>query len=317
MTGKISDEFIWLEIKPQQKFKDDHENQIFKIIQYASEFGFFILRNKYEMRLLVRTTNKDENLFGTIDGLAIERVTPPNFGRIVVKQLILKNHFMVPLFDQSNILKSDIYSKMWQEESSCMMACFVHDQTERISNTIHKKINSLENKISKKNVVYSSKVKTNLAGAKSKLGHNLYNCVITFGIENLPGSEKDNMETIIRLEKIIKNLLLNSFSHRIKTRRIRFISEKKNLLQKFVELLWIKSIDPYSFIPKRLNSKSLALSDIELAFFLSFPQEKDIQIIKFGIGATPPFVRSPRQELLDGNLSIQNDQTKNQINSKF
>lgn len=184
MSSKITEKFVWLEIKPQQKFKDDQENQILKIIQYADEFAFFILRNKSEMRLLIRTTDKDENLFGTIDGLTVERIDPPCFEKILTKYLVLKDHFMVPLVDLSKIVKSDIYSKLWQESSSCMMACFVKDQTKKISTVIENKINSLENKMSRKNAVFSSRLKINLVGAKSKLGgHNLYNCVIIFGVD--------------------------------------------------------------------------------------------------------------------------------------
>jgi adenosine/AMP kinase len=78
MASKIQEEFVWLELKPQQRFKDDQENQVLKIIQYATEFAFFVFRNKSEMRLIVRTTNKDTNLFGTIDGLTVERIDQPH-----------------------------------------------------------------------------------------------------------------------------------------------------------------------------------------------------------------------------------------------
>ncbi|MGI0062598.1 MAG: hypothetical protein ACREBA_09130, partial [Nitrosotalea sp.] len=146
MTSKIQEEFVWLELKPQQRFKDDQENQVLKIIQYATEFAFFVFRNKSEMRLIVRTTNKDTNLFGTIDGLTVERIDQPHFENMVTKHLALKNHFMVPLVDLAKISKSDVYSKFWQESSRCMMACYVQDQTKKISNAIHGKVTSLESR---------------------------------------------------------------------------------------------------------------------------------------------------------------------------
>ncbi|MGI0092567.1 MAG: hypothetical protein ACREA8_00525, partial [Nitrosotalea sp.] len=372
MTLKIQEEFVWLELKPQQRFKDDQENQVLKIIQYATEFAFFVFRNKSEMRLIVRTTNKDTNLFGTIDGLTVERMDQPHFENMVTKHLALKNHFMVPLVDLAKISKSDVYSKFWQESSRCMMACFVQDQTKKISNAIHGKVTSLESRMSKKNAVFSSKRKADLVGAKSKLdGHNLYNCFIIFGVEttshefselyaekrarvnqekilfenrianlkkDLTGKQfkkeyrkqnkihRDNIKKIENdfkleakrskadivqsnktLDNIINTVLLNSFSHRITSRKIKFAHGKKTFKQKLAELFSVKSIDPYTFIPQKLNSKSLALSDVELAFFLSFPQEKDIQIINFGVGVTPTFVHSPAQDVSLTDLTMQCD----------
>lgn len=371
MAKKNSQEFVWFELKPQQRFKDDHENQILKIVQYAGEFAFFILRNKSEMRLLVRTTEKDKNLFRTIDGLTTESIDQPQFRRLVAKHLVLKNHFMVPLFDLSQLKKSDVYSKFWQESSSCMMSCFVNDQTKKISDIIHDKVNSLETRLSKKNSVFSNRMKLDLAGAKNKIGHNLYNCFIIFGVETMreiselqttkkdhviqekvrfenyiqnlkpdfigeqykierekqsnihnenikkindefklerDKLKKDIVESTKRLDKIISSVILNSFSHRIKTSKIKFINGKKTLGQKFVELFSIKSIDPNNFVPQRLGSKSLCLSDVELAFFLSFPEEKDIRIINFGVGASATFVRSPTQNPSESDLTKHNSQ---------
>lgn len=372
MASKIHEEFVWLELKPQQRFKDDQENQVLKIIQYATEFAFFVFRNKSEMRLMVRTTDKDRNIFGTIDGLTVECIDPPHFEQMVTKYLALKNHFMVPLVDLAKIVKSDVYSKFWQESSRCMMACFVQDQTKKISNAIHNKVTSLESKMSKKNAVFSSKIKADLAGTKSKLtGHNLYNCFMVFGVEttlhefseldiekrNSVNQEKilfenhianlkkdltdeqfkneyerqnkihhDNVKKIKdafklevkksradiiqstkTLDDMINTVLLNSFSHRITSRKIKFIHGKKTFKQKLAELFSIKSIDPYTFIPQKLHSKSLALSDVELAFFLSFPQEKDIQTINFGVGVTPTFVHSPAQDVSLTDLTMQCD----------
>ena len=363
---------MWLELKPQQRFKDDQENQVLKIIQYATEFAFFVFRNKSEMRMIVRTTDKDRNIFGTIDGLTVERIDQPHFERMVTKYLALKNHFMVPLVDLAKIVKSDVYSKLWQESSRCMMACFVQDQTRKISNAIHDKVTSLESRMSKKNAIFSSKRKTDLVEAKSKLtGHNLYNCFIIFGVEttlhefselDIEKRDRVNQEKILfenrianlkkdlideqfeneyekqnkihhdnvkkikdafkleversradiiqstkTLDNMINTVLLNSFAHRITSRKIKFIHGKKTFKQKLAELFSVKSIDPYTFIPQKLDSKSLALSDVELAFFLSFPQEKDIQTINFGVGVTPTFVHSPAQDLSLTDLTMQCD----------
>ncbi|MHB8603251.1 MAG: hypothetical protein ACYC6W_12330 [Nitrosotalea sp.] len=370
MSSKIQEEFVWLELKPQQRFKDDQENQVLKIIQYSTEFSFFVFRNKSEMRLIVRTTNKDRNLFGTIDGLTVERIDPPHFEQMITKYLALKNHFMVPLVDLAKIVKSDVYSKFWQESSRCMMACFVQDQTRKISNAIHGKVTSLESRMSKKNAIFSSKIKADLAGAKNKLdGHNLYNCFIIFGVEttlhelselDIEKRDRVNQEKILfenhianlkkditdeqfekerkkqnkvyhdnvkkikdvckleversrtdivqstkTLDGIINAVLLNSFAYRITSRKIKFIHGKKTFKQKVAELFSVKSIDPYTFMPQKLHSKSLALSDVELAFFLSFPQEKDIQTINFGVGVTPTFVHSPAQDLSLTDITIQ------------
>lgn len=372
MTSKIQEEFVWLELKPQQRFKDDQENQVLKIIQYATEFAFFVFRNKSEMRLIVRTTDKDRNIFGTIDGLTVEHIDQPHFERMVTKYLALKNHFMVPLVDLAKIVKSDVYSKFWQESSRCMMACFVQDQTKKISNAIHGKVTSLESRMSKKNAIFSSKIKADLAGAKSKFdGHNLYNCFIIFGVEttlhefselDIEKRDRVNQEKILfenrianlkkdlddeqfekerkkqnkihhdnvkkikdvfkfeversradiaqstkTLDGIIDSVLLNSFAYRITTRKIKFIHGKKTFKQKLAELFSVKSVDPYTFIPQKLHSKSLALSDVELAFFLSFPQEKDIQTINFGVGVTPTFVHSPAQDVSLTDITIQCD----------
>ncbi|MGI0093943.1 MAG: hypothetical protein ACREA8_07560, partial [Nitrosotalea sp.] len=270
------------------------------------------------------------------------------------------------------ISKSDVYSKFWQESSRCMMACYVQDQTKKISNAIHGKVTSLESRMSKKNAVFSSKMKADLAGAKSKLdGHNLYNCFIIFGVETtLPEfpelhaekrarvnqekilfenridnlkkdladeqfrkeyrkqnkihrdkikkikddfkleaerSKADIVQSNKTLDNIINTVLLNSFSHRITSRKIKFAHGKKNFRQKLAGLFSVKSIDPYTFIPQKLNSKSLALSDVEIAFFLSFPQEKDIRIINFGVGVTPTFVHSPAQDVSLTDLTMQCD----------
>jgi hypothetical protein len=372
MASEIQEEFVWLELKPQQRFKDDQENQVLKIIQYATEFAFFVFRNKSEMRLIVRTTDKDRNIFGTIDGLTVEHIDQPHFERMVTKYLALKNHFMVPLVDLAKIVKSDVYSKFWQESSRCMMACFVQDQTRKISNEIHGKVTSLESRMSRKNAIFSSKRKTDLAGAKGKLdGHNLYNCFIIFGVEttlhefselDIEKRDRVNQEKILfenhianlkkdlideqfeneyekqnkihhdnvkkikdafklevkrsrvdivqstkTLDDMINTVLLNSFSHRITSRKIKFIHGKKTFKQKLAELFSVKSIDPYTFIPQKLDSKSLALSDVELAFFLSFPQEKDIQTINFGVGVTPTFVHSAAQDVSLTDLTMQCD----------
>ncbi len=123
----------------------------------------------------------------------------------------------------------------------------------------------------------------------------------------LERSSANSVQSTKTLDGIINIVLLNSFSHRITSRKIKFVYGKKTFKQKLAELFSVKSIDPYTFIPQRLNSKSLALSDVELAFFLSFPQEKDIQTINFGVGVTPTFVHSPAQDVFLTDLTMQCD----------
>ncbi|MHB8602332.1 MAG: hypothetical protein ACYC6W_02775 [Nitrosotalea sp.] len=370
MSEILGQEFVWLEIKPQQKFEDDKENQILKIIQFASEFAFFIFRDKSFMRLIVRTTDTDVTLFSTIPGLTVEQITKPKFEKMVTKYLALKDHFMVPLVDLAKITKSDVYSKLWQEQSRCMMGCYVVDQTKKISTVIHGKVTSLDRRLSNKNSFFSNKLKSDLAAAKTKLdGHNLYNCFIVFGSERTPHdlidlqNEKDDklkqeldlfelrvtnlkksmppdmfkkeydeqrkiyretitqikktcktstvslqkniMDSTKRLDKIINTVLLNSFSHRISLRKVKFSSEKQTFRQKIAHVFSVKTVNPYTFVPKKLGPRSLALTSNELAFFLSLPQIKDVQTINFSVGTTPTFVHSPAEELSMTDLTIQ------------
>ncbi len=99
--------------------------------------------------------------------------------------------------------------------------------------------------------------------------------------------------------------MLNSFAHRIATRRIKFSFGRKNFGQKLAEAFGVDAIDPFTFVPDRLDSKSMTLTEVELAFFVSFPQEYDIQTINFGMGPTPTFVHSNTQEMDETDLTIQ------------
>jgi len=370
MSEILGQEFVWLEIKPQQKFEDDKENQILKIIQFASEFAFFIFRDKSFMRLIIRTTDTDMTLFSTIPGLTVEQITKPKFEKMVTKYLALKDHFMVPLVDLAKITKSDVYSKLWQEQSRCMMGCYVVDQTKKISTVIHGKVTSLDRRLSNKNSVFSNKLKSDLAAAKTKLdGHNLYNCFIVFGIERAPydlvdlqnekadkleqehdlfqlrvanlkkslppdkfkkerdEQKKNYRETVTqikktfkastgifqknvadstkRLDKMVNAVLLNVFSHRISLRKVNFSLERQTFRQKIAHVFSVKTVNPHTFVPKKLGPRSLALTANELAFFLSLPQIKDVQTINFSVGTTPTFVHSPAEELSMTDLTIQ------------
>lgn len=365
---KQEEKFSWLELKPQQKFKDDEENNMLKIIQHSSEFAFFVLRNKSEMKMIVRTRKNDQNLFKTIAGVSAEPVEKPHFEKMVSKYLTLKNnHSMIPLVDLKNITKSNLYEKLWAEGQCCMMACFACDQTKKISSEIDRKINALERRAATKGVTLSGKDKAELAAAKQKReGHSYYNCALVFGVQtstpelseiqaekhrkmkeerNLFQSRAKNLKSLDRkefrreydilresykkaikkiqddfrsdlktvredikettriLDKIISDVLLNSFAHRIATHKVRFSFAVKSFRQRLAEMFGMTAIDPYTFVPKKPHSKSMILADIELAFFTSLPQEHDMQTISFGIGPTPTFVHGQTEEIGDTDLT--------------
>jgi hypothetical protein len=365
---KQEEEFSWFELKPQQKFEDDEEDNMLKIIQHASEFAFFVFRNKSEMKMIVRTRKNDQDLFKTIAGISVEPVEKLHFEKMITKYLTLKNnHSMIPLVDLKNITKSNIYSKLWAEPRDSMLACFVYDQTKKISSEIDRKVNALERRAATKGVTLSGKNKTELAAAKLKReGHSYYNCTISFGVqtgtpelseiqakkrrkmneekkgyesriknlESLNTKESREEHKVLResynkavkkieddfrselktvredikkttkiLDKIISNVLLNSFAHRIATHKVRFSFGKKNFRQRLAEIFGM-TIDPYTFVPKKLHSKSMVLTEIELAFFISLPEEYDVQTINFGIGPTPTFVHGQTEEIGDTDLTM-------------
>lgn len=362
------EEFSWLELRPQQKFKDDEENNILQIIQHASEFAFFVFREKDAMKIIVRTRKNDQNLFKTIAGVSAEPIEKPHFEKMITKYLTPKNNrSMIPLVDLKNITKSNVYSKLWAEQRGGMMACFVCDQTKKISSAIDRKINALERRAASKGVTLSGKDKAELAAAKQKReGHSHYNCTIVFGVHTttceLPGlqdekrrkieeernifeSRAKNLKSLDRkefrkeydalresykktvkkiqddfrsdaktvsddikettkiLDKIISNVLLNSFAHRIAAHKVRLSFGEKSFKQKLAEIFGIAVIDPHTFVPKKLHSKSMTLTEIELAFFISLPQEHDVQTINFGIGPTPTFVHGQTQEISETDLT--------------
>jgi hypothetical protein len=308
---KQEEEFSWLELKPQQKFKDDEENKILDIIQHASEFAFFVFRNKAEMKMIVRTRKNDQNLFKTIVGISAEPVEKPHFEKMVSKYLTLKNnHSMIPLVDLKSITKSNLYSKLWAEEQCSMMACFVCDQTKKISSKIDRKINTLERRSATKGVILSGRDKAELAAAKQKReGHSYYNCTISFGVEisttELSEIQAEKQRKMLILDRIISNVLLNSFAHKTATHKVRFSFGERSFRQRLAEMFGVTTIDPYTFVPKKSYSKSMVLTEIELAFFISLPQEHDVQTINFGIGPTPTFVHGQTEEI--GNTDLTTD----------
>ncbi|MDE1863721.1 MAG: hypothetical protein KGI33_12565, partial [Thaumarchaeota archaeon] len=183
MTSK--ENFVWLELKPQQKFKDDNENRIFEIIRHASEFAFFVFREDNTMRLVVRTPEDNQNLFRTIPGISVEQTEAPHFGNMVAKYLALKNrHSMAPLIDLKVITKCNIYQKMWQEKKCCMMACFVYNRTKDVASKIDARIKALEGIQNTKGAHLSSKKREELTWSVQKRDghHAYYNCCIVFGV---------------------------------------------------------------------------------------------------------------------------------------
>jgi hypothetical protein len=363
------EKFSWLELKPQQKFKDDNENKMLEIIQYASEFAYFVFCNNGAMKLVVRTPENNQGLFKTIPGISVEPTKTPNFERMVTRYLTLKNRrSMVPLVDLKTVTKSNFYSKLWAEKRGCMMACFMYDNTKKILSEISKKSSMLERQAAAKSVAFSSKKKTELAAANQKReSHSHYNCTIIFGVQvaselseiqtrkqrrrceerhdfqskvknlksfhsvesrkecaalmesykstvkkiendfrtDLKAAREDIRESTMALDTIIRSVLLNSFAHRITTRRVKFSPGEKSFRQKLAEVFGMNTIDPYTFVPAKLHSKSMVLTEVELAFFMSLPQEYDIQTINFGMGPTPTFVHGNTEEVEESDLTFQ------------
>ena len=348
------EKFVWLELKPQQKFKDDGQNNMLEIIQHAPEFAYFVFCNNGAMKLVVRTLENSQCLFKTIPGISAEPTKAPNFERMIAKYLTLKNRrSMVPLVDLNTITKSNIYSKLWAEKRSCMMACFVYDNTKKILSEISKRSSTLERQAAAKSAVLPSKKKAEIAAANQKReSHSHYNCTIIFGVQiaselseihtrkqrrieeekqdfqskvkniksfhsmesrkeynilseaykntvkkiendfraELKTAKAEIKESTTTLDAVIRSVLLNSFAHRIATRRIKFSSGRKNFWQQLAGMFGRAVIDPCFFVPRKLYSKNIVLTEVELAFFISFPQEYDVQTINLGIGLTPTFM---------------------------
>ncbi len=364
--------FVWLELKPQQKFKDDNENRIFQIIQSAPEFAFFVFRENDIMRLVVRTEEGNQDLFKTIPGISVEQTEAPSFGNMVTKYLVMKNkRSMVSLTDLKIITKSNVYQKMWKAEKNCMMACFVCNKTKDALSKINGTIEVLEGVQNTKGARLSGKKKEELTAATQKRDghHGYYNCCIVFGVQSSSAElhelqeerekkieEKKNAfeskleeigsldkkafrqeykklkktydeavkkigkefwsavkdrrakikEATKALDRLISAVLLNPFAHRIARRRVRFFLGQKSFGQRLADIFGgIGTIDPSTFVPTKLYAKSMVLTEIELAFFISFPQEYDIQTINFGMGPTPTFVHGKAQEMDETNLTVQ------------
>ena len=364
--------FVWLELKPQQKFRDDNENRIFEIVRHAPEFAFFVFHEKNSMRIVVRTQESNQNIFRTIPGISVEQTVAPYFGNMVAKYLVLKNRrSMFPLIDLKVITKSNVYQKMWQEKKGCMMACFVYNRTQHVISKINAKIEALESIQNTKGARLSSKKKDELAAAVQKRDghHGYYNCCIVFGVrtaaaelqeiqyERERSKEKEDnafqskmeeiksldreqfekerkklkesyqeavkkieknfrdkveerrddiRESTQRLDKLIGTVLLNSFAHRIARDKVKYGLDQKSFGQRLAEIFGGSgTIDPVTFVPKKLYSKSLVLTEIELAFFTSFPQEYDMQTINFGVGPTPTSVHGRTDDMDETNLTIQ------------
>ncbi len=364
--------FVWLELKVQQKFKDDNENRILEIIQSAPEFAFFVFRERDTMRLVVRTTEENQNLFKTVPGISVEQTETPHFGNMVAKYLVLKNkRSIVPLIDLKIITKNNVYQKMWQEKRDSVMACFVCNKTQDALSMINAKITALESVQNTKGTHFSSKKKKELDSATQKRDghHGYYNCTIVFGVrstsaelqeiqdekEGKIAKEKDIFESRVEqinsldekefkqeykkleksykeavkkigddfrskvkarrkeiiestqaLDKMIGTILINPFEHMISRRRVKFSSGEKSFGQRLADIFGgIGTIDPCTFTPTKMFSKSMVLTEIELAFFMSFPQEYDIQTINFGMGPTPTFVHGSTQDIDETNLTVQ------------
>ncbi|MDE1863035.1 MAG: hypothetical protein KGI33_08995 [Thaumarchaeota archaeon] len=308
---KALSDFVWLELKPQQNFKDDQENQILKIIESASEFAFFVLKKDRAMRIIVRAPANEKTLFWTIQGLTVTEVRFPDFENMVTRYLVLKNKgSLVPLLDPAKLAKSNVYQKMWNREDDSIMACFVCRSTEKCRSEINSKIASLEAFQDSHKGRLPSKKKAELAAARKKqdVNYSYYNCCIVFGME-YTGSRQDRIaikESLNKIDNMIGIVSSNRFKDRISRKRAKFSYEDKTFLQKMAELFHpVKTINPMTFVPEKLRSKSMVLTANELAYFISFPQEHDIRTINFEMGPNPTFVHGKTEEIVNTDLDIQ------------
>ncbi|MDE1764291.1 MAG: hypothetical protein KGH88_08615, partial [Thaumarchaeota archaeon] len=69
-----------------------------------------------------------------------------------------------------------------------------------------------------------------------------------------------------------------------------------------------KTINPLTFVPEKLRSKSMVLTANELAYFISLPEEYDIQTVNFEMGPNPTFMHGKTEEIGDTDLEIQKDE---------
>lgn len=360
--------FAWLELKPQQKFKDDDSKKILDVITRASEFGFFVIRESDKMRIMVRTGKHDLRLFQTISGMSVEKVSAPSFERMFSKYLALKCRSFEPLVDLKAITPGNIYSALWAGRKNSMMACLVRNVSEKFSSKIRRTTRLYDTRSKRKNVVISSRETEENDFAKQRRGHAHYNCCIIFGVqldrelsamksqmagrindekedfeskvndlkdldgealkkerEILTEAHQENMEKIEdyfypeieaardeigdarqTLEAIMGNILINKFEEKVIAKRARLVAGQKSLRQKMAELFGgIAAIDPATFVPKKSYSKCLVLAENELAHFVSFPTEYEIQTINFEMGPNPTFVHGKTEEIDKTDLEIQ------------
>ncbi len=306
-------EFVWLELKPQQNFKDDKENKMLEVIQSASEFAFFVMHKNGTMRMIARVPTTEEGLFSTIAGLSAVRTEMPDLEGMAARYLALKNgKSLVPLLDPARLEKSNVYKKMWNSDRDSVMACFVCNKTEESRNEINNSIVTLENtKLAKGGRLSGRKREEYDWALKKKDGRNgYYNCSIFFAMETVGGRQDKAAvkDALSKLDNLIGIVSSNKFKQRIAKKRIKISSEERTFRQKIFGLFHpVKTIDPATFIPTKLRSKSLVLTENELAYFISLPEEHDIQTINFEMGPEPTFMHGKTEDIEDTDLDIQKD----------
>lgn len=303
-------EFVWLELRPQQNSKDEKENSALEIIRYAREFAFFVFRKEGRMQIVVRTSAEEQNIYRTIDGISATRCERPDFDNLIAKSLAFKgSSFMMSLADQRPATKSNLYQKLWKEDSDCMMACFAYGNTKQALGKINARIRSLEGQEKSKGLPLSGRKKQELAHAIQRRdchqGH--YNCKVIFGTYCGTKGVTDKKQIEKSLDMLIGQMLPNSFVHNISRRKTKISCRRQSLQQRLVGLVHpVKTIDPCTYVPTRMRS-SMVLTESELAYFVSFPQEHDIQTINFEMGPNPTFMHGSTEDIAYTDLDIQNN----------
>ncbi|HJU14158.1 MAG TPA: hypothetical protein VJ792_06840 [Candidatus Nitrosotalea sp.] len=287
-------EYKWLELRPQQRFGDDGKNLMLDVIRHVSDLGFFVISENDSMRIVVRARRGEQDQFKSIAGITPVMSEEPHLGNMVVRCLVPRErNSLVPIVGLNEVTRGRIYHKMWSLGKDCVMACFFYNRTKQVLAKINARLSALE--ATQKSGRLSAKKASELEWATRKRGgqHSYYRCLVAFGVRGGCGDAGAEAAAL----RLASGVLLNSFAHRLAARRGEFRTGTAGFLQKLADALGGQvSIDPFTFAPKSFG-RAMVLTDTELAYFVSLPEEHDVRTINFGMGATPTFVHGMTQDV--------------------
>lgn len=300
------EKFHWLELRPQQKFRDDSENRMLGILRHVTQFAFFVMCRGGEMRITARVPHGEGGIFKAVPGITAVEAASPDLGNMLAECLVPRGSSLVPLVDPRSVAKGGVYQRIWATRRDSVMACFACDRTRQVLAHLNARIRSLE-RAEKEGAGLSSRNRAELAAAMQKRDghHSYYYCRIIFGLgvsqSRGKASAREDRES---LGSLSMGTLQTSFAHRIARKRAEFSRERKGISEKVRSLLLgTVVVNPDTLVPKGQSSKNLVLTESELAYFVSFPEEYDIRTINFGMGATPTFVHGSTQEIGETDLT--------------